>query len=612
MPKARRSFKDRQLARDTLRKQVGSLIRPVLEDSDTPRALSVWLLFVNKEDDQIAQLSCNPQSYDLPKDNDLFRRDYMATKLLSKWDGLDVSWDPKAVAVSTALQAEQRCSKTNRRFQALRNIVRPLRPHNIRALHLLMQTQKIVLEILGDCPRYPSFSGWSPGRTTKSKSPALSALEKFRVKPDVTTSAIPLAFSMLRESPLWGQQILQSDGPVSLLTSVSTLDVIEGNFAFVVPKNAKTGRFCCYEPHMNIALQLSIGKTIRRRLKQRVGIDLNDQSTNRRLALEGSRSGLLATIDLSSASDTIATELVRFLLPEKWYSLLDRTRSRHTNYFGSWRRNHKFSSMGNGFTFELESLIFFALCKAVAQSSGVPFHRENSCVFGDDIVVPTSIYKGVVSLLEFSGFAVNTAKSFHTGPFRESCGVDAVSGWVITPPMIRPGQRGLNLSIAFHNRLRDYCRVVFSYIPRGMQEILYAIRAQYPGPVGPSHYGDGHYHVNFDEARPIRAFPTRGWEGYFFKTRKPFSRTRMTDFMDGTGSYDFRRTFGHSAILASTFCVGALDLEPRELMLKDIEASRDLFCTDDIRLINTLVEGGSYTNGTLRVLSRDWESLDIL
>lgn len=620
-PKAHRSPKDRQLARDTLRNQVLALSRDYLELLDSPRALSVYILLSSKEDEQIARLGCNPLHYNLPAENDKFRRDYAATKLLSKWDKLSVPWDPKEVALQTAISAEKQCSKTNRRIRVLRSFSRPLRPANARALSLLLESQRIIRKILGSPPRDVHFSGWSSGRTTRSKGPALSALEKFRSKPDITAQAYALGCEAIRVSPLWGQQLLQADGPVSVLTKVGTIDIAEGNVACIVPKNAKTGRFICYEPHLNIALQLTVGKVMKRRLLSRAGVNLSDQSDNRRLALEGSRTQLLATIDLSSASDTIAAELVQFLLPEEWYSLLDRLRSRSTNYFGVWRRNHKFSAMGCGFTFELESLIFFALCKAVARDRGIPFTAPvDGCVFGDDIVVPTSIYDEVIRLLRFCGFTPNQSKSFATGPFRESCGVDAVSGWVITPPMIRPGQKGLNLSIAFHNRVRDYCRNVFGGLPREWNGFLASIRQQYPGPMGPSFYGDGHYHTNFDEARPKRAFSERGWEpAWFFKTRRPFTRSRLGDFMVDHGKYDFRATFGNAALLAATFDrrrpVQGLRIHDPMLHMRvnGIEAlagSRNK--SDPSGIYDTLIRGGSYTDSLLRVLSQEWESLEVL
>lgn len=589
MPKARRSFQDRQRAREAHRQQVETLARSYLEVLDTPRALSVWLLLSSKQDQQLVELRCEPHEYDLPTDVDKFRRDHAATKLLQKWDRLEVPWDPKARAVEAGLEAESQCRKTNRRIRALREVARPLRTNHSRLLHLLMMTQKIVVRVLGGAPERLSFTGWSPGRTTLSFGPKISALEKFRVKPDVTFSAIGLYREMLLESPSWGQSVLQADGPCSVLRLVGVTQIARGNVALVVPKNAKIGRLISYEPHANIALQLSAGRLLRRRLLSRAGIVLDDQSINRRLALEGSRSGELATIDLSSASDTVSNELVKFLLPEEWYHLLNRIRSRETNFFGSWIRNEKFSSMGNGSTFELETLIFFALCKAVSLEQGVFLHSKvNFHVYGDDIIVPTSIYARVTELLAFCGFLVNSKKSFSTGSFRESCGVDAVGGWAITPPMIRPGQTGLSLSVSFHNRLVDYCRDTLGGIPKEYHRVLTSIRSSWPGPIGPSHYGDGHYHVNLDEASPVRAHPERGWEGWWFKTRRPFVRSRLSDFLDGSGTFTFRESYATSALLAAT-----APKKPKELF-------------------RTLSEGGSYTSRTLRVYSLHWESLKLI
>jgi hypothetical protein len=90
---------------------------------------------------------------------------------------------------------------------------------------------------------------------------------------------------------------------------------------------------------------------------------------------------------------------------------------------------HKFSSMGNGCTFGLESLIFAAAARAVGS--------RDFCVYGDDIIIETELYEPLVTLLSALGFTTNSEKSFNQGPFRESCGVDAYLGTDITPFYVR-------------------------------------------------------------------------------------------------------------------------------------------------------------------------------
>lgn len=242
-----------------------------------------------------------------------------------------------------------------------------------------------------------------------------------------------------------------------------------------VPKSAKTDRVICYEPHMNIWLQLKVGTYLKGRLL-RAGVNLRDQSVNQRRALISSRTGDYATIDLSMASDTLALELVYELLPIDWAIYLDELRSKKTYWpDGVWRENQKFSSMGNGFTFELESLIFYALASAVT---------PDVSVFGDDIICPTGKANEVIRVLASAGFVVNSAKSFTHGPFRESCGMDGFCGVDVTPVYLRklPSSRGDVAKL--HNAIRAWCE-------RGSPFTHWALmlrrwRASHPLPLGPS------------------------------------------------------------------------------------------------------------------------------
>jgi len=59
--------------------------------------------------------------------------------------------------------------------------------------------------------------------------------------------------------------------------------------------------------------------------------------------------------------------------------------------------------------------------------------EEEVAVFGDDIVIPTDCRELFVEALEVLHFKVNERKSFWTGKFRESCGVDSYDGVDVTP-----------------------------------------------------------------------------------------------------------------------------------------------------------------------------------
>jgi len=188
------------------------------------------------------------------------------------------------------------------------------------------------------------------------------------------------------------------------------------------------------EPGINLWFQKALGSMIRRRLA-RFGIDLNDQSRNQSLAYLSSIDGSLATVDFSSASDSISLEVVRELLPPRWFQILDIVRSKvGRKSDGTIVRWNKFSSMGNGFTFELESLIFFAAASAVQEY----LHLDGEIsVFGDDVILDVRGYPMFAEYSAFLGFRVNLQKSFSSGGFRESCGSHYFSGVDCKPVFLK-------------------------------------------------------------------------------------------------------------------------------------------------------------------------------
>lgn len=244
---------------------------------------------------------------------------------------------------------------------------------------------------------------------------------------DVTRACEKYAIASQYTIPLWYNGLVQN---------AKYYNIVRGNHVTTVPKNSKIDRVIAMEPDLNMAHQLSVGKYIRGRLREVVGIDLNDQTNNQRYAKIGSIDGSFATIDLSSASDSISYRLVADLLPFDWYSLLDDLRSPYGRLpDGREIRWEKFSSMGNGYTFELETLLFYALCKGVAVAEGAP--KSKILVYGDDIIVPTSIANNVIAVLEAVGFKTNDDKTFTTGRFRESCGKHYYEGTDVSPFYVR-------------------------------------------------------------------------------------------------------------------------------------------------------------------------------
>lgn len=225
---------------------------------------------------------------------------------------------------------------------------------------------------------------------------------------------------------------------------VSGTKQIEGSRLTTVPKNEETERTIAIEPSGNMCLQLAAGLYLEGALRH-IGLDIrNQQPKNKAMAKRGSETGEIATLDLKSASDMISIDLVRALMPSEWFDLLMKLRSPTITVPGDGKSGsvdmqvelHMISTMGNGFTFPLMTLILVALIYGFRCIRGGPnlyIDWTNTCVFGDDIIIPTYEYDGFVEVLTRAGLVVNRDKSYSRGSFRESCGGDYTSGVDITP-----------------------------------------------------------------------------------------------------------------------------------------------------------------------------------
>jgi len=210
----------------------------------------------------------------------------------------------------------------------------------------------------------------------------------------------------------------------------SRYTIVSGSKLCFVPKKDSESRLICCEPLLNMALQKSVESYLTGYLYM-LGCDLSTaQFRNRQLARQGSLDGSYATIDLSSASDSVSINLLREILPQDVFWLLMAIRSHEIKLpDGSWVTPHMISSMGNATTFPLETLVFWTICDAVRSLTGCGAFS----VFGDDIVIPTNACHLVHRALNLFGFTVNKDKSFDVGHFRESCGGDYVSGRNVRP-----------------------------------------------------------------------------------------------------------------------------------------------------------------------------------
>jgi len=283
-------------------------------------------------------------------------------------------------------------------------------------IEVLDRAKMWLSDLLGPLPT--SLEGsFGPGATYGDKGSLTTVPDKITSRLELTREAtILLPFV---ERTAWYRSLVSRQplgGPHKF---------VRGNRFTTVPKTALKDRGICVEPSVNVFLQKPVGRAIKRRIFRKFGYDLNfGQQRHQSLAQLASRTGSHATIDLEAASDTVSLEVVRYLLPPQWFDLLYTLRSGFTNIDGKTVKLEKFSSMGNGYTFELETIIFASL----AYACGAGQYGSDFLVFGDDIIVKTEIATNLLLVLGYCGFVPNKDKTYLTGPFRESCGGDFFNG----------------------------------------------------------------------------------------------------------------------------------------------------------------------------------------
>lgn len=350
------------------------------------------------------------------------------------------------------LASEELCRSTNRRIRRFTSRFITTYDRAPSASALIEKVRKRVHEIMGGLtlPVYQKLVSevhFGPGMTQSSADhKKVTAPFKLSDLPTVTTAARSVWLDVIsnQNHEEWWEPTVNEAGELRVQPRVR--EVPGCSFTFV-PKSADEKRTIAIEPSGNMSAQLSVHKHLVRRLKA-FGVDLRDQTRNRRLALQGSLDGTLATIDLSSASDCVAYELVRLLVPREWFLLLDALRSPIGSHRGNTVVLEKFSSMGNGYTFALETVIFKAIVDSVVADDAAI-----TAVYGDDIIVPSSDFSPMRRALRFFGFKLNLEKSFSEGPFRESCGLDAFDGVDVRPIFLRRLDMSTVQAVALHNHL---------------------------------------------------------------------------------------------------------------------------------------------------------------
>lgn len=348
---------------------------------------------------------------------------------------------------------------------------------------LLLAKRKIAL-VLGSVPSIRTFDlEFGPGSSTSVKK---------------TTTAR----YKLMSPPICSKEAYHSGAAYAFLcvTALSWLKIHDfklylgmAQLSFV-DKEVVSDRTVIIEPIVNTSGQKAIGKVIKQRLLD-VGVSLKDQTINQQFAISGSNGGAIATLDLKNASNTLAYAVVLELLPPGWFKLLSdwRTGTYECRKYGIKSAElEMFSSMGNGFTFELESLIFYAICWASIASVVKGKMDKIVSVFGDDLIIPLEYAEVCIHNLQLFGFTINREKSCINGNFRESCGAYFYRGRSVVPFFIKDEITYARM-VGFYNFLavsKEHSELTWCKRAQDLclQSVPFVFRRW-----GPRGFGDGHF-----------------------------------------------------------------------------------------------------------------------
>lgn len=521
-----------------------SLSIDYLEALNSPVSLRIALYLKYGMDEEACSVSIHPLWYN---DKHTFAADYLAASYLSKF------------RESSESTADSRKAQSLLKFWSCEDYLRDCKhgfDMSIRYLstdidvsNVLYIAREKISHILGRVRT--SFDvnscNFGPGSSTSISSHKAHPSKKF-LSSNVTAGCKPFVE--------WFFQDIGFPEP--------DLSVRESSRISIVPKNFKSDRIIAIEPDWNIFFQKGAGAAIRERLML-FGYNLDTLAVHHgKQSLIGSITSFLSTLDLSSASDSISTYLIRFLLPDDWFFLLNSLRTDRVEIDGKDTPLIKFSSMGNGFTFELESLVFLALSLAVETYSQ---YDTVTTTFGDDIICHTDLAPLLVRVLTVCGFRLNSEKSYTTSYFRESCGSHFFDGKDVKPFYLKRNLSNDAEKFKFCNSIRRTAfrltgcdifdtnfRIVYNRCKCHIRRVFYI----------PEGYGDGGLIESFDAATPtairskerdIRRYPNC-IQGYKVRCLLPVAQ-KGSDDQRGMLIHKIRSSLKSYVVLPLTFGIRA-------------------------------------------------------
>lgn len=466
-------------------------------------------LFKNKQFRELIDLTVDPKDYkDSPWQH--FALDYQIVSFWKKYPDWDIGVDKEQTAFDKWSAGEESNRKINETFRSRWEGSSLFPFHVEEILHL---ARRKVRDVLGNFDRseFNKACRFGPGADLGTRGSNTSSYHKHRTSGHST----PAAASVLEE--YFNNDVRRCYAHECKLVHSSRLSF--------VPKNAKTYRAIEVGPRWNVFLQLGLGEMIGQKLRT-VGLDIKTQTERNRELVSRAHIDGLATIDLSNASGTLSTNLVIDLLTgledddsegsfSEWLDLILKLRVTHTEYKGKIHRLEMISGMGNGYTFPLETLIFFVLAWGTCQFLGLK--TDKMAVFGDDIIVPNQAASTLIEVLGAVGFTTNVEKTFIEGDFYESCGHDFFQGKNVRPIFVKSKIDSVDKAFVLCNQVVAWGQRLSAFAdgcPRSIYFARYKLVNGIPKShrlFGPAGEFGGVIHSSFDEYLGRR--PKGGLEG---------------------------------------------------------------------------------------------------
>jgi hypothetical protein len=212
----------------------------------------------------------------------------------------------------------------------------------------------------------------------------------------------------------------------------------------LVPKTWKALREITPDTHLGSFFSNGLGKVFELRLNDANLPIRRLQEWHKKRVKGASVDRKHATGDMSVASASILWDLLNWVLPRKWLSVVKLGRIPYIKRDGKgpliWQPS--FAGMGIGFTFTLQTLVFYGLVQAIKELLGVTKGRVS--VYGDDLIYPSEIHSYVSAVFPGLRLKMNLDKTYVQSHFRESCGADFYHGIDVRPCNIEGSSQHLS------------------------------------------------------------------------------------------------------------------------------------------------------------------------